>query len=212
MGVLRSPHEATCPSIASRISLRGRNHVIPHNDIVRETCPPDRYGQPAGADRRPHRRGFRRRPAADSRRGQTPPRGRPRLGRGVLRALGHRHLPARPEACAGHGGVAAASPRRSRSARRRLRGLEGGQAAAGANCETADARRAGPHRLGHPRPAQDRPHRLPLADPALRRSRMRCSCSSHRPRWSRSASASTRLPSTSKTCSGAIAANSAPST
>ena len=32
------------------------------------------------------------------------------------------------------------------------------------------ARREGPHRLGHPRAAEDRPHRLPLADPPLRRS------------------------------------------
>ena len=46
------------------------------------------------------------------------------------------------------------------------------------------ARRAGPHRLGHPRAAEDRPHRLPLADPALRRSGTRCSCSWRRPRWS----------------------------
>ena len=35
MGVLRSPHEATCPSIASRF-LRGRSHVILHHDISRQ--------------------------------------------------------------------------------------------------------------------------------------------------------------------------------
>ena len=35
------------------------------------------------------------------------------------------------------------------------------------------ARREGPHRLGHPRAAEDRPHRLPLADPPLRRSERR---------------------------------------
>ena len=35
MGVLRSPHEATCPSIASRFS-RGRSHVILHHDISRQ--------------------------------------------------------------------------------------------------------------------------------------------------------------------------------
>ena len=33
MGTLRSPHEASSPSIASRFLLRGRNHVIPHFHI-----------------------------------------------------------------------------------------------------------------------------------------------------------------------------------
>jgi Chromate resistance exported protein len=38
MGVLRSPREATCPSIASRFVLRGRIHVNFHHDIIRQTC------------------------------------------------------------------------------------------------------------------------------------------------------------------------------
>src|SRR4029450_1948865 len=64
MGVLRSPHEATCPSIASRFLLRGRSHVILHHDISRQAFTTDRHGAYAGVDRRSYRRGFRRRPAA----------------------------------------------------------------------------------------------------------------------------------------------------
>ena len=84
MGILRSPHEATCPSIASRYLLRGRNHVILHHDISGQACPTDRHGEYACPDRRAHRRGFCRRPAADSRRGQAQPSGCRRLGRRVL--------------------------------------------------------------------------------------------------------------------------------
>ena len=93
MGVLRSPHEATCPSIASRISQRGRIHVSIHNDISRQTGAADRHRQHPCPDRRPHRRGFCRRPAADSRRGQAQPPGRRRLERRIHRQSGHRGLP-----------------------------------------------------------------------------------------------------------------------
>ena len=73
-------------------------------------------------------------------------------------------------------------------------------------------RQAGPHRLGNPRPAQDRPHRLPLADPPLRRSRCGVSVRGSA-RGGRGRRALRRArPSTSKTCSGATAASSAPST
>ena len=50
-------------------------------------------------------------------------------------------------------------------------GLGRGRPAAGAGRQAAAPRRAGPHRLGDARAAEDRPHRLPLADPPLRRSR-----------------------------------------
>ena len=73
------------------------------------------------------------------------------------------------------------------------------------------ARCQGPHRLGHPRAAEDRPHRLPLADPPLRRSATRSSSSWRRSRSRWSASASAPRPSISRTRSGAIAASNAPS-
>ena len=95
MGTLRSPHEATSPSIASRCLLRGRNHVILHHDIPRQTCTIDRHGEHACPDRRSYRRGFCRRSAADPRRHQAQPRGRRRLGRRIFRPLRHRRLPAR---------------------------------------------------------------------------------------------------------------------
>ena len=46
-----------------------------------------------------------------------------------------------------------------------------GGRAARAPRQAPAARREGPHRVGDARPAQGRPHRLPLADPPLRRSR-----------------------------------------
>src|SRR5258706_11819433 len=52
MGTLRSPHEATCPSIASRFFQRGRIHVIIYIDIFRQTCTTDRHGEDACPDRR----------------------------------------------------------------------------------------------------------------------------------------------------------------
>ena len=75
--------------------LRGRNHVILHHDISRQAFTIDRNGEHAGPDRRPHRRGFCRRPAADSRRDQAQPSGRRRLERQIFRQLRHRHLHAR---------------------------------------------------------------------------------------------------------------------
>ena len=60
--------------------LRGRNHVILHHDISRQTFTTDRHGEHACPDRRPHRRGFRRRPAADSRRDQAQPSRTPATG------------------------------------------------------------------------------------------------------------------------------------
>ena len=75
--------------------LRGRIHVISHNDIPRQAFTTDRHGENARPDRRSYRRGFRRRPAADSRLDQTQPSGCRRLGRGIFRPLSHRRLPAR---------------------------------------------------------------------------------------------------------------------
>ena len=78
--------------------------------------------------------------------------------------------------------------------------------------EAAAARRAGPHRLGDARAAEDRPHRLPLADPPLRRSARGVPVRGAVRGRRASPSASTPRRSTSRTCSGAIAASSAPST
>lgn len=54
-----------------------------------------------------------------------------------------------------------------RGAGGRLRGLGGRRRSARAARSCAAARRPGSHNLGHAGPAQDRPHRLPLAAPAL---------------------------------------------
>ena len=54
---------------------------------------------------------------------------------------------------------------------RRSCGLGRGGPATGPGGEAAAPQRAGAHRLGHPRAAQNGPHRLSLADPSLRRSR-----------------------------------------
>ena len=81
-----------------------------------------------------------------------------------------------------------------------------GGPAARAHRQAPAARRAGPHRVGDARAAQGRPHRLPVADPPLRRSRAPCSCSWRRRRSRPWPSASRRRRSTSTACSGAIAA------
>ena len=92
------------------------------------------------------------------------------LGAGLSRQERRRRLPAGTEAERRHGRLA--PPRRHRGAdpRRRLRSLEEGQRAAGPHRQAAAARRQGPHGMGDAQPAQGRPHRLPLADPALHRS------------------------------------------
>ena len=92
------------------------------------TISPDKLARLIGTantpcpDRRPHRRGFCRRSAADSRRGPAQPPASRRLGRGILRTFGHRRLPARPEARRGHRGLAAtcsaSRPKRLRTASR----------------------------------------------------------------------------------------------
>ena len=108
--------------------------------------------------------------------------------------------------------MAEAARRDGRIPRRRFRGLEGGKIAPGSDIEAASARRAGAHSVGDASSAEDRPDRLPLADQALHRSARRVSVrGTSRSRW-RLASASMPLPSTSRTCSGATAANSARST
>ena len=70
----------------------------------------------------------------------------------------------------------------------------------------------GPHGLGDARAAQGRPHRLSLADPPLRRSQRGVPVRRCRRRSRPSPSASMPRPSTSRACSGAIAARPAPST
>ena len=75
------------------------------------------------------------------------------------------------EAEPGRRRLAAARGHRRADAGGRLRGLAQGGRAARAHRQAPAARREGPHRVGDARAAQGRPHRLPLADPALRRSR-----------------------------------------
>ena len=76
--------------------------------------------------------------------------------------------------------------------------------------QIAAARRGGAHRLGYPRAPEGRSHRLPMADPSLRRSDRRLSV-----RRTGGGSASPNvlaaLPSISKAPFGAIAATAAPS-
>ena len=66
--------------------------------------------------------------------------------------------------------------------------------------------------LGDQGAAEDRPHRLPVAHPAVRRPGVPSSCSWRRRRFLASPSASAPSRSTSRACSGATVANSAPST
>ena len=181
--------------------------------ISRQTCTPDRHGEDPCPDRRPHRRGFCRRPAADSRRGQAQPSSKPPTGarnspavRPSSSASAARSSPRAPRpGC----GTPASRPRRSKAASR------AGRRPSCRWCRASKlpaARRAGPHRLGDAGAAEDRPHRLPLADPPLRRSERGVPVRGAVRGRSRSASASAPRPSTSRTCSGAIAASSAPST
>ena len=93
-----------------------------------------------------------------------------RTGAANSPAVPRSSLPARRKARAGHGGLAPPARRAGRDAGRRVRGLEGGKAAAARHPQAAAARRQGTHRLGDAGPAEGRPHRLPLADPPLRRS------------------------------------------
>ena len=71
------------------------------------TISPDKLARLIGTanmpcpDRRAHRRGFCRRPAADSRRGQAQPQEAADWGERILRTLGHRRLPARPKLAQG---------------------------------------------------------------------------------------------------------------
>ena len=207
---MRSPHEATCRSIASR-SHRRTHHVVV-TTISLEKLARLSARRSARADRCPHRRGLRRRSAADSRRDATCPCATPawaaelagqsavvvcqkgaKLSEGVAAWLRHAGVPADV-------------------ARRRLRGLDARPACRWSpppRCRRATRR---PHRLGDARAAQDRPHRLPLADPPLRRSGRRVPVRGAVGGRRRSPSASTRRRSTSRACSGAIAARPAPST
>ena len=127
---------------------------------------------------------------------------------------GGRDLPARPQAQPGRRRLAA-------PCRRAAEVLEGGLAAwaaAGlplvpqAMLPPRDA--AGAHALGHARAAEDRPHRLPLADPPLRRSGrgLPVRRAGRGGRRSPSASAPTPFDIEGEASSGAIAASSAPST
>src|SRR3981081_2096213 len=66
MGVSAIPPRGVMPKYRVPYLSRGRNHVILHIDIFRQARTPDRHGEYACADRRPHRRGLCRRCAADS--------------------------------------------------------------------------------------------------------------------------------------------------
>ena len=101
------------------------------------------------------------------------------VGQGVRRSADRRRMPEGPEAQPGRRRLAAARGRPGGNARRRLRRLARGRSAVSSTSEPMPPRdAAGPHRLGDPRPAEDRPHRLPMADPPLHRSDGACSCSS----------------------------------
>ena len=115
-----------------------------------------------------------------------------------------------------HGQERGAGRRRhaSRSAGVDAETLEGGFAAwREAGLPVIDAAKlpprdaGGPHDLGHPRPAQGRPDRLPLADPPLRRSGRHVPVRRARRKSPASPSGSEPRRSTSTACSGAIAAS-----
>ncbi len=173
----------------------------------------DRHAARAGAHRRAHRRGFCRRSAAHpgfapAARMPTSPDWAARSAATTRSSICQKRPEAEPRAWPPGCGMPASRPTCSKAASK-----PGARpAAAGAAGEAAAARRARPHRLGDALAAEGRPHRLPVADPPLRRSAARSSCSSRRPRWRRWPSASTRRRSTSRACSGAIAASAAPST
>ena len=78
---LRSPHEATCRSIASHSSEK--DAPCRRSPPSPSTSSPASIGTPAVPDdrRRPHRGGFRRRPAPDPGLGPPPARPPPRTGR-----------------------------------------------------------------------------------------------------------------------------------
>ena len=213
MGTLRSPHEATSPSIASRFFYEGAAMSS------YTTISPDKLARLIGTANMPVLIDVRTEAdfAAD-----------PRLIPGAVRRshedaadwsgefsgrFGHRRLPARrrswrkapPPGC-GTLDVAAETLEG---------GFEGWKAAKlplvhASKLPPRDAQ--GPHRLGDAGAAEDRPHRLPLADPPLRRSErgvpVRRAVRSGRGRRALQRHAR----STSRTCSGATAASSAPST
>ena len=162
--------------------------------------------------RRAHRRGLRRRPASAAR--LAPPR-LPRSGCGLAATAAGRSIVVCQKGLKLSQGVAAWLRHDgvdAQNAGRRLRGLEGGGQPLVRPTKLPPRDAQGPHRLGHPRAAEGRSHRLPLADPPLRRSRTRCSCSWRLRRCCRSPSGSAPRRSTSTACSGAIAARRAPST
>ena len=131
-------------------------------------------GTPAvpGDRRRPHRGRLRRRPAPDPGLGAPPATAAADWAAALAGPVRRGRLPAGAKLSEG----AAAWLRHEGgrpSAGGRVRGLGQGRPAAGARGQAAAARRAGAHRLGDPRAAEDRPDRLPLADPPLRRPRRR---------------------------------------
>ena len=96
----------------------------------------------------------------------------PRACRAVA---GRRHLPEGEETQRRHRGLAAPGRHCRRIARRRSCRLGRNAEADRSRRQDTQARRPWPHRLGDARAAEDRPHRLPLADPPLHRSRGRLS-------------------------------------
>ena len=95
-------------------------------------------------------------------------------GGGVRRQTGRRRSASTAQKLsAGRRRLAPACRRAGRIARRRLRGWAEAGLPLVAASKAAAARRRGPHGLGDARAAEDRPHRLPLADPPLRRSAAR---------------------------------------
>ena len=213
MGILRSPHEATCPSIASRISHEGAFMSS------FTTISPDKLARLIGTANTPVLIDVRTDEdfAADPRlipgAVRRKPPGRPPTGAENFRAA-----PPSWSASAAEAFARAPRPGCDMPELRPKRWRAASKPGRPPSCrwcrrdKLPAARRAGPHRLGHARAAEDRPHRLPLADPPVRRSERGVPVRGARRGGRRSASVSTPHRSTSKTCSGAIAANSAPST
>ena len=77
----RSPHEATCPSIASCSPVRTHAHACFHHDLGRQARPPDRPARLPHLDRRPNRGRLRRGSAAGPGLGPPLAPGCRRLGR-----------------------------------------------------------------------------------------------------------------------------------
>ena len=209
---MRSPHEATCRSIASRSQPEDATmssiNTISLDKLTRLLGTPN---CPVLLDVRTEE-DFNANPALIPSSMRRPMPRRPDWAQRIQWPLRNRDLPEGRQAQPRRGRLVASRRRAGGRARGRLRGLAQGRAAAGAGGQDAAARSAETHRLGHPRAAQGRPHCLSMADPPLCRSARGVPVRRRHRRSKRSPSASRPRRSTSRACSGAIAASAARST